>query len=253
MSEFSGYTAAHFVPFVREAQDWAPWPDEPTSLIPNWEVYQVAFDKPGNERVTALWNGDGSGLRVRIRKNGTSAVLLDRDGSQHPAMDSQGWWLVDLAGATAHYPQDPAGYHFIGGAPRLLVEEGVSPDTPVAEPALGDPGSVPREFRLFLNPRDGQTVTAGAPADFFVNIRGEEGFADPVSFTIDHWSTQRFPQPQDPGSLPLQVSLPGPVAPGQTGTVHVETAGAGQGIYFIDIVATGGGMSKDVQLALVVD
>jgi hypothetical protein len=253
ITEFSGYTGVRFVPFVREAQDWAPWPDEPTSLIPNWEVYQVAFDKPGNVRVTILWNGDGSGLRVRIHKTGTSAMLLDRNGNQHPAQESQGWWLIDLAGATAHFPQDPAGYHFIGGEPRFLVEEGVSPGAPVAEPALGALGSVSREFRLFLNPQDGQSVSAGEPADFFINIRGEDGFSDPVSFNIDHWSTQRFPQPQDPGSLPLQVTLPASVTPGQTGMVHVETAGAGPGIYFIDVVVTGGGMSKDVQLALAIN
>ncbi len=253
VTTFSGYTAAHFAPFVRETQDWSAWPDDPTSLVPNWEVYLVAFDKPGNVRVTALWNGDGSELRVRIQKNGTSAVLLDRNGNQHPLQDSQGWWLVDLAGATAHYPDDPAGYYFIGGEPRLLVEQGVSPDAPVVAPALGDPGSVPREFRLYLNPQDGQTVSSGEPADFFVNVRGEEGFADPVSFTLDHWSTQRFPQPQDPATLPVQVSLPAPVVPGQTGMVHVETSGAGPGIYFLDLVGTGGGLTKDVQLALVVN
>ncbi|HEY2593593.1 MAG TPA: hypothetical protein VGK33_06810, partial [Chloroflexota bacterium] len=253
ITNMSGYTAARFVPFVREAQDWAPWPDEPTSLVPNWQVYQVAFDKPGNERVSVLWNGDGSGLRVRVQKNGTSAVLLDRLGNQHPVQDSQSWWLVDLADATAHYPDDPAGYFFVGGEPMFLVEQGVSPDTPVVAPALGDPGSVPREFRLFLNPQDGQTVSAGDPADFFINVRGEEGFSDPVRFTTDHWSTQRFPQPQDPSTLPLQVTLPGPVTPGQTGMVHIETAGAGPGIYFIDVVGTGGGMTRDVQLALVIN
>jgi hypothetical protein len=253
MQAFSGYTAVHFAPFLRETQGWSAWPDDPTSLIPNWEVYQVAFDKPGNERVTALWNGDGSALRIRIQKAGTSAVLLDRDGNQHPAQESQGWWLIDLAGATAHYPQDPPGYHFIGGEPLLLVEQGVKPDAPVTAPALGDPGSVPREFRLYLNPQDGQTVSRGEPADFFVNVRGEEGFSDPVSFTLDHWSTQRFPQPQDPASLPMQVSQPDPVAPGQTGTVHVETGGAGPAIYFLNLVATGGGMSKEIQLALVVN
>jgi hypothetical protein len=123
----------------------------------------------------------------------------------------------------------------------------------VVAPALGDPGSVPREFRLFLNPQDGQTVSAGDPADFFINVRGEEGFSDPVRFTTDHWSTQRFPQPQDPSTLPLQVTLPGPVTPGQTGMVHIETAGAGPGIYFIDVVGTGGGMTRDVQLALVIN
>jgi hypothetical protein len=251
--QFSGYTAVHFAPLVRETQDWSPWPDDPGSFMPNWEVYQVAFDRPGNERVTALWDGDGGGLRVRIHKNGTSAVLLDRDGNQHPVQNSQGWWVIDLAGATAHYPQDPGGYHFIGGEPVLLVEEGVDPAAPVVAPALGDPGSVPREFRLYLNPENGQTVSRGQAADFFVNVRGEEGFSDPVSFSIDHWSTQRCPQPQDPAALPLAVSLPSTAAPGQTAQVHVETAGAGPGIYFLDVVASGGGMSKEVQLALAVN
>jgi hypothetical protein len=47
--------------------------------------------------------------------------------------------------------------------------------------------------------------------------------------------------------------MPSPVAPGQTGVVHVETAGAGPGIYFLDLDVSGGGMSRGVQLALVVD
>jgi hypothetical protein len=253
VTAFSGYSAVHFAPLVRETQDWSAWPDDPSSMMPNWQVYQVAFDRPGNQRVTALWSGDGSGLRVRIRKNGSSAVLLDRGGGQHAVQDSQGWWLIDLAGATAHYPQDPPGYHFIGGEPLLLVEDGVSADAPVAPPALGDPGSVPREFRVYLNPQNGQTVSSGQAADFWINVRGEEGFSEPVSVAIDHWSTQRFPQPQDPAELPLQVTLPAPVAPGQTGVVHVETAGAGPGIYFLDLDLSGGGMSRALQLALVVD
>jgi hypothetical protein len=33
----------------------------------------------------------------------------------------------------------------------------------------------------------------------------------------------------------------------------VETAGADAGIYFLDLVASGGGISKTVELALVVD
>ncbi len=193
VSALSGYTAVHFVPLVRETQDWSAWPEDPTSLLANWEVYQVAFDKPGNQRVRVLWNGDGSGLRVRVQKSGTSAVLLDRDGDQHPVQDAQGWWLIDLAGATAHYPQDPAGYHFIGGEPLILVEQGVSPEAPVVAPALGEPGSVAREFRLYLNPQAGQTVARGEAADFFVNVRGEEGFSEPVGFTLENWSTPAVP------------------------------------------------------------
>jgi hypothetical protein len=253
ITQFSGYTAVHFVPLERDAQDWSPWPDDPTSLMPNWQVYQVAFDKPGNQRVTALWNGDADQLRVRVRKTGSSATVVNRDGSSQPAQENQGWWVIDLPGATAHYPDDPPGYHFIGGAPRLLVESGVDPATPVVEPALGDPGSVPREFRLFMQPQNGQTVNAGDPADYFIRVRGYEGFADQVSFSLADWSTQRVPQPQDPSTLPLQLTLPQPTQPGTTATVHVGTAGAEPGIYYLDLQATGGGITKTVQLALVVD
>src|SRR5207253_3091486 len=103
----------------------------------------------------------------------------------------------------------------------------------VVAPALGDPGSVPREFRLFPNPRDGQTVSQGEPADYFINVRGYEGFSEPVTFMIDHWSTQRFPQPQDPSALPLAVAVPSSVMPGLMATIHVDTKGAEPGIYFL--------------------
>lgn len=253
ITQFSGYSAVHFAPLVRETEGWSPWPNDPSSLMPNWQVYQVAFDKPGNQRVTALWNGDAGAVRTRVRKNGSSATLIDRNGNQQALQDSQGWWVMDLPGATAHYPDDPAGYHFIGGEPLLLIENGVDPAAPVAAPALGDPGSVPREFRLFVNPADGQTVARGQPADFFINVRGYEGFSDPVTFTLDHWSTQRFPQPQDPAGLPLGLALPSNVPPGQVATAHIETAGADPGIYYLDVVATGGGISKTIELPLVVN
>jgi hypothetical protein len=253
ITQFAGYTAVHFAPLVRETEDWSPWPDDPSSLMPNWQVYQVAFDKPGNQRVTALWSGDGVSLRVRVHKTGSRAALMDRSGNTRPLQDAQGWWVLDLAGATAHFPDDPPGYHFIGGEPVLLIEDGVDPSAPVVAPALGDPGSVPREFRMFPNPKDGQTVSRGQAADYYISIRGYEGFSEPVTFTIDHWSTQRFPQPQDPGSLPLGVTIPSSVMPGLVANVHVETGGADPGIYFLDLVASGGGISKPIELALVID
>ena len=253
VTQFSGYTAVHFLPLVRETQDWAPWPDDPTSLMPNWQVYQVAFDKPGNQRVTALWNGDGVQQRVRIRKVGSRASVMDSMGHSQPLQEAQGWWVVDLAAATAHFPQDPDGYHFIGGAPVLLIEEGVDPGALVVAPALGDPGSVPREFRLFPSPRDGQTVSQGQGADFFVGVRGYEGFSEPVTFSIDHWATQRVPSAQDPASLPLHVVMPQATAPGLTAAVHVDTSGVEPGIYFLTVVGTGGEQSKVIELALVVN
>jgi hypothetical protein len=251
--ELAGYTAVQFVPLVRESQDWSPWPDDPTSLIPNWQVYQVTFDKPGTRRVTVLWNGDGSALKVRIKKNGTNAAAVDRFDNGFDMQPNQGWWVVDLPGSTTHYPDDPASYHFIGGEPVLILEDGVAPNTPVAPPALGEPGSVPREFKLFVTPAGGQTVTLGQPADFFINVRGYEGFADPVSFTLDHWSTQRFPDPHDPSTLPISITLPSNVAPGTTATVHIDTTGGEPGIYYLDLVATGGGLSMPLELPLAVN
>jgi hypothetical protein len=252
-TNLAGYTNVRFAPLVRETEAWSPWPEDPASLMPNWQVYQVAFDKPGGERVTVLWNGDGEPLTARIRKAGSSAQQIDRVGGVSQAREGDGWWVIDLPAATAHFPLDPPAYHFIGGDPLLLVERGVDSNAPVSAPALGAPGSVTREYRLFPNPRNGQTVSQGQAAEFFITVRGYEGFADPVSFSLVQWSTQRFPEAQDPGSLPLQVRLPGQTPPGQTATVHIETAGADTGIYYLTLRADGGGQSKSVELALVVD
>jgi hypothetical protein len=255
VNNFSGYTKAQFVPLEREQAAWSAWPEDPTSLVPNWQVYQVAFDKPGNQRVTALWNGDGSPLRVRVPKNGTSAQLVDRDGNVTPMTDNQGWWVVDLPAATAYFKlndqiKDPDGYHFIGGDPLLVVENGVDPSTPVVTPRLGDPGSVPTTFNVFVSPDGGQTVNRGEPAEFFAQTRSEEGFSAPISFSIVQWSTQRDPATKDGGSLPLAATLPANIRPGDTATLHFETAGAEPGIYYIRVEADGGGITKTFDLAL---
>ena len=226
--------------------------------MPNWQVYQVALDKPGNQRVTTLWNGDGSNQHVRIRKNGSSAQVIDRLGNTTQLQENQGWWVVDLPAATAYFKlneqiKDPDGYHFIGGDPLLIVENGVDPSAPVVAPSLGDPGSVAREFKVFVNPEGGQTVNRGDPADFFASTRGYEGFADPINFSIVQWSTQRFPDPKEGGSLPLAASVPSGVKPGDTATLHFETAGAAPGIYFIRVQADAGGMSRTFDLALVLN
>ncbi len=258
VNNFAGYTAARFAPLSREKAAWSAWPDDPNSLVPNWQVYQIALNRPGNQRVTALWNGDGAALRARIRKNGSSAQLIDRRGRTQQLRDSQGWWVVDLPAATAYFRvndqiKDPEGYHFIGGDPLLIVENGVDPNTPVVAPALGDPGSVAREFTLSVNPENGQTVARGDAAEFFVSTRGLEGFADPISFTIVQWSTQRFPDAKDGASLPLAATLPKGVTPGDTAMLHFETAGADPGIYFMRVEASAGGITKPFDLALVLN
>ncbi len=255
VNNFAGFTAARFVPLTREQAAWSAWPDDPTSLVPNWQVYQVAFDKPGNQRVTALWNGDGSPLRVRIPKNGTSAQVVDRSGNVTQLEDNQGWWVVNLPAATAYFKvndqiKDPDGYHFIGGDPLLIVENGVASSTPVVAPRLGDPGSVPTTFNIDVSPDGGQTVNRGEPAEFFAQTHSEEGFSSPINFSVVQWSTQRFPDAKDGSTFPLAYTFPSNVNPGGTATLHFETAGADPGIYYIKVQADGGGITKTFDLAL---
>jgi hypothetical protein len=134
---FSGYLDAHFAPLVRRRSGWSAWPDNPNSLTPNWQVYEVVFDLPNQERVTVLWNGDGTPLQVRVPRHSSSAQLMDIHGERMLGPASSGSaWSVNLPPATAHFGGDPPGYYFIGGEPRLLMETGVPPETPVAPPSL---------------------------------------------------------------------------------------------------------------------
>jgi hypothetical protein len=85
-----------------------------------------------------MWNGDGTQLRARVPRQASQAKLLDVQGNTLDAPTAVGQdWSVTLPGATAHFSGDPAGYYFIGGEPRLLIEDGVPTDAPVAPPRLG--------------------------------------------------------------------------------------------------------------------
>jgi hypothetical protein len=138
---FSNFLSARFAPLTRSQERWPSWPTNPASYTPNWQVYDVALDRPGRQRVSALWNGDGTPVRIKVAKSGTSARVVDRRGVAQPAVELDGAWVIDLPAATAQFspvdgPADPDGYHFIGGSPMLLVEDGVDPATPVTAPRL---------------------------------------------------------------------------------------------------------------------
>ncbi len=263
VSYFSGFTSAQFVPLTRETQGWPAWPDDPTSLTPNWQVYQVALDRPGNQRVTALWNGDGQTLTTRIRKTGSSAQAFDKNGNPVSVTENQGWWVVDLPGASAfgqvligsQLISDPDGYHFIGGDPVLLVEKDVAPGTRVERPRLGQPGSVPREFVLnAAGSPPGNTVNFGDGADFYFKTFVHEDFGDPLTLNISQWSTQRFPDPQDGSTFPIGVTMPTTINPGDSFSLHLDTSTAPEpGIYYFTVQATGGEMTRTVDVALVVN
>jgi hypothetical protein len=285
ITNYLGFLDAQFAPLPRVQQLWAPWPQDPGSYTPNWEVYEVALDKPGNQRVTVLWNGDGpldtgvppplaalnpkppGGLVVRIPKRGSGAHAIDKFGKAYPyIVEDNGSWVVYLAPATASYSGDPPDYHYIGGDPVLIVEDGVSPGAPVEPPEIqtgappdgGTPQPQPQpgggDFRVVVNPAGGLTIRQGEAADFSINTQALNGFKGPITLRIAEWSTQRFPTHRPGDTLPLSVTLPESVAPGRPATLHIETSLADDvGIYYLELEAAGGGLSKTVEIALVVD
>lgn len=134
---FSGARKITFMPLEREESPFGtPWPQDPDSYYPNWQIYQVVFDHPDGRRVTVLWNADGWMTRVSVPARGSSAVLVDKTGADRPLSAVDGAYQVDLGAATATGPTDPEGYHFIGGPPLMIVEKGVKPDAPIQTPRL---------------------------------------------------------------------------------------------------------------------
>jgi hypothetical protein len=134
---FSGYVRASFAPLPRSRARWPAWPDDPNSYTPNWQIYEVVFELPDGRRVTVLWNGDGAPLRVRVPQRSAHADVIDQSGAAQPVSATGQDWAVDLPPATAHFSGDPVGYYFIGGEPRLLIEDNVPSDMPVVIPRLG--------------------------------------------------------------------------------------------------------------------
>jgi hypothetical protein len=136
VQSFSGFVSARFMPLSRATARWPAWPTVPTSFVPNWQVYLVAFDLPDQRRVTVLWNGDGAAVRVRVPRRGKSARLIDHTGRQLVLNNAGQDALVELPAATARFAGDPPGYFFIGGEPRLLIEEELPGTAPVTAPRL---------------------------------------------------------------------------------------------------------------------
>ncbi|HEY3061460.1 MAG TPA: hypothetical protein VGL99_21025 [Chloroflexota bacterium] len=165
--------------------------------------------------------------------------------------DVDGWWWLNLAPATAHAADDPDGYYFIGGSPLLLIEDGVSPTLPVAAPSVGC--ASPGDFVVAVSPAGGHTVHRGDVAEYTIQARGVRGFSQPITFRTVRWSTQRFPAERDAQSLPLRMTTPNSLQPGEAGTLRIDTAGAETGIYYITLRAGAGTRAHEVELALVVD
>lgn len=82
-------------------------------------VYAVTFDR-GGETTTVLWTMDRGQVHMRVKAIASEALLVDAQGITQRIAASEGYYTIDLPGATCA----GADACFIGGAPRLLVEAG---------------------------------------------------------------------------------------------------------------------------------
>lgn len=237
----NGARKVSFVPLERESQPFGtPWPQDPNSYYPNWQVYQVVIDQPDGRRVTVLWNATSDNLRVRVPKQGSSATLMDKLGQQFPLKEQSGWYMVDLPSSGVKGPFDPDGYHYIGGQTFVLVQQGVAADAPIQEPRLGDPGSAQPGVALALDPAAFK-FSPGQTAGFTLRLRGIEGFNSQLQLSVK--------------GLPAgaSVNMPSTAYPGERVGVTVNSNGSLKpGLYVDEIFleASGGGVSSRVPLNL---
>lgn len=96
-----------------------------------WGAHAVAADK-GAQRSYALWAGGSNPEPVSIKAWGAEAVLYRPDAAGNyipePIAAQGGRYNLNLPGATRRFELfggDPPGYHYIGGATYLLIENGV--------------------------------------------------------------------------------------------------------------------------------
>lgn len=228
LSLFSGAGKVSFVPLEREDQPFGtPWPQDPNSYYPNWKVYQVVFEHADGRRVSVLWNATGEDLTVRVPKQGTSATWVDKMGQEQATADSNGWYVVRLPRATVEGPLDPSGYHYVGGAPAMLVQRGVPAGAPVSEPRTGDRPVAPG-IEMTLDPM-AQKFTAGQSVTFTLRLRSIEGFDSPVNLAV---------------SMPegAQVEIPSTVYPGDRVQITVRsTRSLKPNLYVLPLTASSGG------------
>ena len=83
-------------------------------------IYVVTLDRAG-QTTTILWNTDTQEAQFSLSAIAPQALLVDETGLEQTISASQGSYQLTLPGATCS-----AGWCFIGGAPRVLVEDGSS-------------------------------------------------------------------------------------------------------------------------------
>jgi hypothetical protein len=124
------------------------------------DVLAVTFER-GDQTTTVLWTDGSTPRSVAVQAITAQAVLVDERGQTQAVSAANGVYLLTLPGAPCSDPPCR-----IGGAPRLLVEQGAAagraawaaapkPAPAAAPPAVSRPASEPAQDRLWRPARPG--------------------------------------------------------------------------------------------------
>lgn len=123
------------------------------------EVSAATFER-GDQTTTVLWTDGSTPRSIAVRAIAPQALLVDAVGHAQPVTAANGVYLLTLPGATCSAPPCR-----IGGAPRLLVEQGAAAGRPALAPApapaptlpaVSRPATSPPQERLWRPARPGQ-------------------------------------------------------------------------------------------------
>jgi hypothetical protein len=146
--------------------------DNKTQFVWPTGVNRVVMDR-GTQRVTLIWNSGTQKASARIPAGGARARWIDRLGAGRDATPVDGAYTLDLDPSTNNSdPRDQALY-LVGGAPWILVEDGVS-GLPAAAQATSTPttttsGDVDARIQIVF-PQNNASVTQADKANVSVYL-----------------------------------------------------------------------------------
>lgn len=140
------------------------------------DTVNITMDKE-NERLTVVWTQSPEPQTARIRAIASEAVLVNKYGRTERIASQEGYYVLNLAGATHNtVPGDSKRYQ-IGGSPLIVVEEkGRGGPAPESLPGTN------RE-NVWVSPETGYAVS-GEWLEFFKARGGLDIFGQPVSEVV---------------------------------------------------------------------
>lgn len=137
------------------------WRTRPGGTTPyNGTQEWIAFYRPATrQRVLALWSLVGTSQTAVVTAVGTSAVLVDHEGTATTLAPIDGTYTLQLEPATNQNSAPPPGYDYaIGGPPLILIE------TDTLTPSAGADAPVPTSSTKVAWSWCGDWVGSGTPA-----------------------------------------------------------------------------------------